>query len=461
VTNLSLDEQLRQLPQAAQGMVMMLDGMNKALNELQNVENADVLGRIHELESRIADFRSRLINDTIHAMQRAFSGGQSNFEKALALAIAIPAGVVALHQPLAEVQAMAKAFAPVVSQTTADINQIELQLTPFPDLISDIAARMHEVRAEIAAAGDDVATAIPLFEQLRVAILAQATAATDVANQLIEVNRILLDQMNPVDQAAALQSQLAPLQEAIVAGTATQAQIDQAVAVSQELLALGQQTDNLALQQEAIAALEATQTLLEEQLLGLTGTTDPQLALVSIQTQALDALKQLNEQMYALFLSSTSIEQALGVLTPTTAQTGGVLALTSGGRVPAMLEPGELVFPGPLSPNTLGALQTVNQTWPRFQVGGFGEGDTVPAFLPAGSFVLNRRATGALRGQGFQAGEPVVSGAGSQPIIVHNHNNFDLRGVTFRDKRQRQEVIAELQDALRALTDPSRLFKGR
>jgi hypothetical protein len=463
VSNLSLDEQIKKLPAAAQGMVQMLEGMNQALNELQTVENADVRGRIHELESRIADFRSRLINDTLHAMQRAFSGGQSNFEKALALAIAIPQGVVALHQPLAEVQAMAKAFAPVVSQTTADIHAIELQLTPFPDLIGDIAARMHEVRAEIAAAGDDVATAIPLFEQLRVAILAQATAATDVANQLIAVNSILLDQMNPVDQAAAIQAQLTPLTAAIEAGTATQAQIDQAVGLSQELLALGESTDNLALQQEAIASLEATQALLEEQLLGLTGTTDPQLALVSIQTQALDALKLLNEQMYALFLSSTSIEQALGVITPTTAQTGGVLTMASGGRVPAMLEPGEAVFTPPMTRAQSGALMALNSAYPRFAFGGIvpgsGDGDTVPAFLPAGSVVLNRNATGAIQGRGFQSGGRVqdASPFGGGPV----HITVDLRGAVFRDKRQRQEVIAEIQDAMKALTNPGQLFRPR
>jgi tape measure domain-containing protein len=463
VSNLSLDEQIRKLPAAAQGMVQMLDGMNQALNELQNVENADVRGRIHELESRIADFRSRLINDTLHALQRAFSGGQSHFEKALALAIAIPAGVVALHQPLAEVQAMAKAFAPVVSQTTADINAIELQLTPFPDLIGDIASRMHEVRAEIAAAGDDVATAIPLFEQLRVAILAQATAATDVANQLIEVNSILLDQMNPVDQAAAIQSQLTPLTEAIVAGTATQAQIDQAVGLSQELLALGEQTDNLALQQEAIASLEATQALLEEQLLGLTGTTDPQLALVSIQTQALDALKLLNEQMYALFLSSTSIEGALGVITPTTAQTGGLLTLASGGRVPAMLEPGEAVFTPPMTRAQSGALMAFNQAWPRFAFGGIvpgsGDGDTVPAFLPVGSFVLNRNATGALRGKGFQTGGQVTAQGGGP--VIHQHITVDLRGAVFRNEDDEREFMKRLEKNLRKLTDPSRLFRPR
>lgn len=68
-----------------------------------------------------------------------------------------------------------------------------------------------------------------------------------------------------------------------------------------------------------------------------------------------------------------------------------------------LTEPRELVFPGPRRPTTLAALDTINRTFPHFQVGGCGEGDSVPVALPADSFVLNRRAPGVVR-RGFEAG---------------------------------------------------------
>jgi len=107
-------------------------------------------------------------------------------------------------------------------------------------------------------------------------------------------------------------------------------------------------------------------------------------------------------------------------------------------------------------------LRTVNHTFPRFQVGGMGDGDTVPAMLPAGSFVLNRRVAGTMQAQGYQMGGSVSGGNSTKSQVVHVyvHAPIDLRGAIFRDKRDRQVVLAEIQDALKSLTDPSRLFKG-
>lgn len=80
-----------------------------------------------------------------------------------------------------------------------------------------------------------------------------------------------------------------------------------------------------------------------------------------------------------------------------------------------------MVFPGPLSSRTLGTLQTVNHTFPRFQVGGMGDGDTVPAMLLAGSFVLNRRAAGTMQAQGYQMGGSVSGGNSAKSQVVHVH----------------------------------------
>jgi tape measure domain-containing protein len=456
------------LATSAQTMALSLPGFFQqplqALGSLQGAQaQLEAVGIMDTgpIQDQIARLAASIIEDAVTVMAQAVNQGATAFGDALQVILAIPPAVMALNPVLQQVQATAQVFAQFAGPLHQSMAQFELALTPMADLIDQITGRVDELALAIAEAGTDLATALPLFEQMRVAILAQAEAATDVANQLMTVNAILLDQMNPVDQAAALQAELAPLTAAIEAGTATQAQIEQAVGLSQELIALGQQTDNLALQQEAIQSLEATQALLEEQLLQLTGTTDPQLALVSIQTQALDALKQLNEQMYQLFLSSTAIQQSLGA--PATAQTGGLLHLASGGRVPAMLEPGEAVFTPPMTRAQSGALLALNAAYPRFAFGGVvpgsGDGDTVPAFLPAGSVVLNRNATGALRGQGFQSGGRVqdASPFGSGPV----HITVDLRGAVFRDKRQRQEVIAEIQDAMKALTNPGQLFRPR
>lgn len=82
-----------------------------------------------------------------------------------------------------------------------------------------------------------------------------------------------------------------------------------------------------------------------------------------------------------------------------------------------MVEPGELIFPGPLRQDTLKALQTVNETFPRFPVGGSGDGDTVPMTVPKGSFVLNRRAAKMVQGEGYQGGGSV--GQGVPQVIIN------------------------------------------
>ena len=80
-----------------------------------------------------------------------------------------------------------------------------------------------------------------------------------------------------------------------------------------------------------------------------------------------------------------------------------------GGLVPVRLEPGERVYESPLSRQQTSALMAVNTAFPRqggrssWTVPGYGSGDQVPAWVPSGSFVLNRRAAGAM---GYQAGGP-------------------------------------------------------
>jgi hypothetical protein len=135
-------------------------------------------------------------------------------------------------------------------------------------------------------------------------------------------------------------------------------------------------------------------------------------------------------------------------------QRGGVVRAQVGRLIPTMLEPGELVYPGPLMPTQIQHFEAVNRMFPRFQVGGVGEGDSVPAMLPEHSFVLNRRATTALR-RGYQEGGMVSSGGGDQIHIhlggIHFNGNInselDIDALLQRaGQRITKEVIQRMRD---------------
>jgi len=82
-----------------------------------------------------------------------------------------------------------------------------------------------------------------------------------------------------------------------------------------------------------------------------------------------------------------------------------------------MLEPSEAFFPT-MNMSQQHALTAMNAAFPRFGGGivpGVGDGDTVPAFLPVGSGILNRNATRALQGaQRVQVGPGLLPRARGQ-----------------------------------------------
>ena len=133
-------------------------------------------------------------------------------------------------------------------------------------------------------------------------------------------------------------------------------------------------------------------------------------------------------------------------------------AAQEGGLVPVMLEPGEGVFEAPMTRAQEGALMAVNDAFPRqggghaWTVPGYGSGDTVYAWVPSGSFVVNRHAAGALGYQGGGTtggnGPPPRQGSprahDAEPKVTHNH--FDLRGVHFSSPRDAKEVIKIIDD---------------
>ena len=109
----------------------------------------------------------------------------------------------------------------------------------------------------------------------------------------------------------------------------------------------------------------------------------------AIQAEALRQLQVLNEQLYRLFVSNNAVQEALHLPIPVTIQGsaatrpvaqqhGGVVSAQTGRLVGVMAEPGEVVFPGPLSSRAVAAAEALNRQYPRFQVGGHGNGKTVP-----------------------------------------------------------------------------------
>ena len=199
-----------------------------------------------------------------------------------------------------------------------------------------------------------------------------------------------------------------------------------------------------AAQEEAIATRQAAE------LAAIEAQRAAQLASIEMdRAQAVRALKY--DMVYALTLIQYELQRLFavqykattGVELPTPVFTPPAFA--QGGMVPAMMEPGERVFTPPMSHAQQGALMAMNTALPRFASGGFtvpgsGSGDTVPAMLPSGSFILNKRAAGAM---GYQGGGS-VSGGEPSPVIHHHHYSFP--NLTIRSQNDLEELKRGLRE---------------
>jgi hypothetical protein len=107
--------------------------------------------------------------------------------------------------------------------------------------------------------------------------------AINAARQLSQVNDIILAEASPAVQRATLEAQQAQLKRLIDGGGPhAQRAITELIKVDQQLLQLAKQSDNLKLQQDALAELKAVQKVLQDQLFAMTGQTDPLLAQLTI-----------------------------------------------------------------------------------------------------------------------------------------------------------------------------------
>lgn len=428
------------------------------------------------IQAQLERLFTTVINDAFTLIGNALTRGP--FIEALGVILSIPQEIAALNPALQQIRLLAQAFATVVGPLNQSIAELEAQLTPLDERLMQTADTIGELRQSIVEAGDDIAVALPLYDALRQAILRELELKTQqiqAQQQIIQENEQLVAQaedlissleaqvrgsLSPARQAEALRAELAALQ----AQPQTLETLTQQQALLQELAQLGESSNSLALIAEAQAglqsliplaeqqALQAQQaiTVAEAQLIAMTGTADATDALRIVQEQALGQLQQLNAQLEQLFVSSAAIQQSLAlpvpvVITGQAAQHGGVIGFAGGGMVPAMLEPGEAVLSG-MNGRQLQAAQTWNSAFPRFNTGGWlvpgsGSGDTVPAMLPIGSFVMNRRAVGAMRGsQGYQAGGVVQGGAA--PVNVNI--TINLPNATMRDDRDIKKLADEL-----------------
>jgi phage tail tape-measure protein len=232
-----------------------------------------------------------------------------------------------------------------------------------------------------------------------------------------------------------------------------------------------------------LAELEYQRTLLEAQLLNDYGTTSVDVAILTEQQNAVKELQNVQEDLRDLYDSLGLIADLLSAPAPnelpagaatnaelqaitreTSAvkvatekskelaegfglntrivymqasyQQGGYVGLASGGRVPVMLEPGEVGFPPPVPAWAV----TMNRAIPRFGGGGFlvpgsGEGDQVAAWLPEGTFILNKRATHAM---GFQEGGTIPPPP--VPQFITNVDYITHITVTIRDAATNTEL---------------------
>ncbi|HXH11148.1 MAG TPA: tape measure protein [Alphaproteobacteria bacterium] len=358
VTALPIEQQIARLPEATQGLVALLQGLEQAFAKLSESANSDVQRRLPQLRDQINAFHARIVSLTIDSIQRAFA---EEAAAGIQLAAALPQAVAALDPFLQQISALSQVAQPLLTQLQADVR----------------------------------------------AGLPPAQAAEDLTAQIEEL-LLQLDVQQGVQAIA----------------TATQIR-----GLALELRQLGEETNNLLLQLQAQTTLEQLIPIVESQVQFLIDEEEA----MRRQTEALEAIRQVFEQPVPV------------VIVPEGQQVGGMVGRQQGGLIPALLEPGELVFPGPLSTQALGALATVNRTFPRFQVGGFGSGDIVPALLPQGSYVLNRQAAQAVTQ--LQGGGAVVGGGGGPvpPMVV----NLSISGNTFRSREDIRELVQGIEGLLR------------
>jgi tape measure domain-containing protein len=454
VFDTDLDQQLRQLPQALTLATQQLQRLVDAVTAIEDTGQSDASNVLPQLKDQINAFRKRIIDNTVDTLNEAFTGdGVEDFQQALSLAVALPQGVIDLHAPLGHVQRIAQGFLALENQLVQSIEGIETALTPLSTQMQEFRDRFVELQGEIAEAGENIAVVLPLYAEMQQAILAEANLRIQqvqaIGGTLQSIEQSLFGQLSPAEQQTQLLADIAGLEAELATQTGSEAAGTAAelAALNQQLLAMGESTDNLLLTQTAIENLEALQPLLEQQLIALGGTTDVQEAIKNIQQQSLDTLRSMEEDLYNLFLSNTQVQAALNLPVPVVvvgqaAQQGGLIHAQMGRHI--MTEPGEMVFPGPLMPTTFSALNTINRAFPRFQVGGYGDGDSVPLTVPSGSFVLNRNATRAMRGtQGLQIGGTVSSRDSTpvRPVVV----NINMTGMAIRSDEDIRTLANRLE----------------
>jgi hypothetical protein len=177
----------------------------------------------------------------------------------------------------------------------------------------------------------------------------------------------------------------------------------------------------------------------------------------STQEQASQQLKALSASLQALFLSQKVVEESLhlpvpvcirGSVTPVTFnQADGLVHAQMGRMMGVMAEPYDQPRWWP-SRRSIRASRTF-----KWRVG---DGDTVPTALPPGAFVLNRRASQAIKGdrRHFQIGGTMTGGGVTfhQTINFNNvqiRNDQDIKKLVYEIRRENERMIeAKFRKAL-------------
>jgi hypothetical protein len=221
------------------GAIAALRQTREALGPLQ-VSAADLRG----IDTQIQRIMGAAVTNATQIVADALGKGADQFAQALAVTLAIPEEIAGFDTAFGGLVSTARKFAPVVKELVGNIATFETSLTPLPDQVAAVATSINDLRGAIAAAGEDFNVALPLYDNLRQAIVAQA----DLQIQL----------------AQAAHEQAIAQQQAVIQGTQASIQAQQeAINVQQEAIR-AQEQHIQALQDEAKAHEDVVTSLQRE-----------------------------------------------------------------------------------------------------------------------------------------------------------------------------------------------------
>lgn len=425
-----------------------LDKIKEIENERRGI-NQDVEDKIREIRRSALDAygqyqdKIRQIDDLTSKARIALAAGDSKLAEDYAKQAIALAGTVAT--------AVTNGTEQVVSASTAQSTAIQ-KIQAAQDLLNkSLTERVEAERAGAKAAAEGLSASLPLLEQykaklaevnelakagIKVKIDADVAAVTEAVDKLaveLAARKITLQLIAELKDA---QGALAKAKEQLAAGVPVQL-VAKTEALKQAIENIQAQKPELQIETAAalgkVADLAARAAELANLRPEITATVVSNVD--EVQSQ-IDALKQPTESTHTIYVKTVQVSAAGGV----------VGAFRRGGPVARGFARGGHVFRRP--------------AWDK--VPGIGDGDTVPALLNAGAFVV-RKAASKHYGDGlmsrlvqnFAVGGNVLSpGSIAGAILLGGKSGTSLGGFT-DDFRETMEQLFTLREEGRTLPKSS------